>query len=83
MLIHRIAEQVKVRGNGYAPDIWHEWAKSRWIGCKDLTLPDGRTITVPKSSANLDVSEFNEYMTAVEVWAGEQGVYLDALEGMV
>jgi hypothetical protein len=34
-------------------------------------------LTEPNSSAEEDTPEFSDYMTAVEAWAAERGVFLD------
>lgn len=73
---------MRPQGRTFSADQWHVYAKSRWIGCEDVTLPNGKTLAIPKSSAALDTAEFADYMTAVEAWAAEHGVYLDSYEGM-
>ena len=42
-----------------------------------LKLPNGKTLLIPHSTADLDVGEFSEYLSAVEAWANERGVYLE------
>lgn len=70
-----------MKGQTFSAETWHQYAKSKWIGCDDMKLPNGKTLTVPKSSADLDTAAFGDYMTAVESWAAELGVYLDDMEG--
>lgn len=70
-----------MQGKTFSPETWHEWAKSKWIGRDDVTLPSGKVIPMIRSSAELDVAAFADYMTAVESWAAEHGVYLDGMEG--
>lgn len=79
-LLHVMAEQIKPAGVRYSADQWHLYAKSRWIGCDDMTLPNHKTIPVPRSSADLDTTEFNDYMTAVEAFANERGCFLEDAE---
>lgn len=74
--MHLIAENVKPEGKSYAPETWHTWAKSRFLGCDDFVLPNGKTLTIPKSSADLDTAAFADFQTQVEAWAAERGVYL-------
>jgi hypothetical protein len=81
LLLHAIADKVKPGGISYSPETWHTYCKSRWIGCDDTLMPNGKTLSIPKSSANLDVTEFNDYMAKVEAWAMERGVWLDEIEG--
>lgn len=77
LLLHVIADKLKPQGNAYSADTWHEYMKSRFLGCEEFALPNGKTLQIPRSSAALDVGEFNDYMTAVEAWADEHDVYLD------
>jgi hypothetical protein len=72
-----MSEKLKPAGEHYSPETWHQWAKSRFLGCDEFSLPNGKTLTIPKSSANLDVAEFNEFMEEVEAWAAERDVYLE------
>ncbi len=81
LLLFRISERLPVQGQTYSAEQFHLYFKSRFIGCDDVKLPNGKVITIPKSSADLDVAEFNEYMEKVEAWAAEHNVYLDEMEG--
>jgi hypothetical protein len=78
-LLHRIAERLKPNGQAYSADTWHVYCKSKWLGCDDVTLPNKKTLAIPRSSAALDVAEFADYMGQVEAWAADKGVYLDEL----
>ena len=42
----------------------------------DITLPNGKTLSEPVSTSELDTISFNDYMTQVEVWAADHNVYL-------
>ena len=44
---------------------------------QEFELPSGQTMIRANSSAKLDTSEFGDYMTQVEAWAAENGVWLD------
>jgi NinB protein len=76
-LLHVLAEKLPVRGTTYSAEQWHLWARSKWLGCADYTLPSGKTLVIPRSTATLDVAEFSDYMTALEAWANEHDVYLE------
>ncbi len=76
LLLHELAERLPVRGQSFSAEVWHRWAKSKWLGCVDYVLPSGKTYTEINSSAGLDVDEFNDYMTKVEAWAAERDIYL-------
>lgn len=79
LLLHLIAESIKPAGQSYSAEQWHLYAKSKWIGCDDVRLPNGKVVTIPRSSAELDTGEFNDYMTQLEAWAADRGVYLEDL----
>jgi hypothetical protein len=76
-LLHVMAEKLKPLDHSYSADSWHTWAKSKWLGCDDVKLPSGKVLVIPRSTADLDTAAFNDYMTAVEVWANEKGAYLE------
>lgn len=76
-LLHSIAEKVRPGGNVFSADQWHCYAKSRWLGCDDVPLPNGKVLTIPKSTAGLDVAEFGEYFEKVQAWAAERDVWLE------
>jgi hypothetical protein len=75
-----MAEGIHPRGQTFSAETWHLWCKSKWLGCTDHILPNGKTMTIARSTAELDVPEFDAYMTAVEAWANERGVFLEDAE---
>lgn len=79
-LLHAMAEKLRPNGQTFTADTWHLWAKSKWLGCVDHILPNRKTVTIPNSTANLDVVEFSDYMTQVEAFANERGVFLEDME---
>ena len=79
MIIHLIADKVKPAGAEYSPETWHSYFKLRLLGGDDVKLPNGKTLVLPKSSAELDTHEFHEYAEKVEAWAAERDVFLDEL----
>jgi len=74
-LVHAISEK-PVQGVQYSADTWHLYLKQRFLGAIDIQLPNGKTITIPQTTTSLDTMDFNDYMTKVEVWASEHGIYL-------
>lgn len=64
----------------HSAESYHLYYKSRFLGAHDVKLPNGRTLLVVESSADLDTQEFNDYMTKVEADANERGVFLEDLE---
>lgn len=77
LLYHAIAERLKPQGVSYSAETWHTYFKSHFLGCDEFQLPNGKTIQIPRSTANLDRAEFADFMTQVETWAGERDVWLD------
>ncbi len=77
LLIHAIAEKVKPNGQEFGPETWHTWAKSKFLGCEEFRLPNGKTLLIPKSTTDLEVPEFADYMTQLEAWANEHKVWLE------
>ena len=80
VLLHQVAEKVKPGQMTYSADQWHQYFKSRFLGCDDVKLPNGKVLVMPRSSADLDVADFGDYMDKVQAWAAERDVYLDSLE---
>lgn len=77
-LYHRMAER-EWNGQRYSAESFHKYYASRFLGCDDIPMPNGKTATIPRSTANLDVAEFGAYFDAVQADAAERGVYLDEL----
>lgn len=77
LLLHRIAEHLKPEGQSYSAESYHLYFKSRYLGCEDMKLPNGKVLTIPNPSSELDVPEFNDFMTQVEAWAAERDIYLE------
>ena len=76
-LLHLLSEKLKVKGETYSPETWHTYLKSRFLGCEEFTLPNGKVLQIPHSTAGLDVGQFADYMTQCEVFANEHGVYFE------
>ena len=75
-LYHKMAER-KWAGQEYSAESFHKYYASKFLGCDDLTLPNGKTLSLPRSTASLDVAEFSDYFDKVQADAAERGVYLD------
>lgn len=80
-LLHALSEKIRPAHNVYSADSWHLYCKSRFLGCDDHALPGGKSMTIPRSTAGLDVAEFSDYLSRVEAWANEHGVFLEDMEG--
>lgn len=72
-----MADGLAPGGKQYGAEAFHLYYKARFLGADDVELPNGRTLTIPKSTANLDVDEFNAYLGKVEADAAERGIFLD------
>lgn len=73
----QIAEQATVNGKQFSSEVWHEFAKRKFIGVEEL--PNGEVIG--KSSAKLTTAEFSEFCSQVEAYAAsELGVTFYDLE---
>jgi hypothetical protein len=76
VLLTEISEQMKLQGaNDYAPDVWHEYFKTLFLG-KEIVI-DQETRWVPARSSRLTTSEFANYAMRVEAWAAQHGIYLE------
>jgi len=77
-LFTEIAANVKAKDGLYHPAMWWKVCmKDRWLGYDEYQGADGKTVYVLKSTANLTVDELNEFMTKVEVFAAEKGVWVE------
>lgn len=81
-LIHLLAEKLRPNGQQFSAESFHLWAKSKYLGCTEHKLPNGKTLLVPNSTAELDVAEFSEYLDRVEAFAAERDVYLEDMESV-
>lgn len=72
-----MSDKLNPKGAPCSPKAYHLWFKRHLLGATDVRLPDGTIESVPNSTADLDVDEFNDYMARVEAMAAEKGVWLD------
>lgn len=68
-LLKHISDQAWVNGKQFDKDIWHEYMARKFGVLEELILPDGEIITRRKSTTQMTVSEFGEYMENVEAYA--------------
>jgi hypothetical protein len=66
-------------GQTYSADQFHLYYRSKYLGCDDVTIPGGKVMSIPRSTAALDVAEFSEYYGKVEADLAERDVYLHEL----
>ena len=55
-------------GEWHHPGVWHRYCATRFLGMEAGPFGTG----VPKSTSDLKVGEFGDYMTAIEAWACDQ-----------
>ena len=82
-LLSLIAEQLPVKGQGYTSQTWHHYLGQRYLGCHDVTLPNGKVLTMPISTSTLSVDEFAEYFDRCVAWASEHGIVLPDQDGSI
>ena len=76
-LLHEISEKVKPSGQAYSAEVWHTYWKQRLLGAEELRLPNGKTISITRSTTTLDKEEMTDYLTKIEQFAAERGVFTD------
>lgn len=77
-VLREIAGQAWVAGRQFDKDTWHEYLARRFGVCEDVTLPDGEIVQRRKSTAQMSVCEFADYMTQCEAYAAtELGVQFE------
>lgn len=72
-----IAEKLKVQGQTFSTQAWHSYFKQRFLGIEEIRMPNGRVVQEVRSTADLSVPAFGDYMTQVEAWAADHHVFLD------
>lgn len=74
-LYKNIAEQAWVNGQQFDADVWHEWYARKFGVLEEIVLPDGEIVTRRKSTRDMTVREFSEFMQRIEAdAASEHGV---------
>lgn len=71
-VLRPIAEQAYAAGRQFDKDTWHEFFARKFGVCEDMTLPDGEVIIRRKSTTEMSVHEFSEYITQVQVYAAQE-----------
>lgn len=69
-LLTAISQQAPAHMGGvyYSPHVWHKYCASRFLGVEPGPWGHG----VPKSTANLKVGEFCDYLAQIEAWAVDE-----------
>lgn len=78
-VLKTITEQAFVNGHQFQSDVWHEMFARKFGVCDEVTLPDGEIVVRRKSTTQMSVAEFSEFMNKVEAYAAQElGVTFDA-----
>jgi hypothetical protein len=64
----------QLMGQQYTQDIWHEWAKTRFLPSRVVELPGGQVKEIEPSTASLTVSEFSDLVEQLLQYALEKGL---------
>lgn len=80
LLLHTMAEKLRPGGQQYTAESYHVYYKGKFLGYDETKLPSGKVISIPRSTADLDVADFDTYMMRVEAEANERGVFLEDME---
>lgn len=72
-----MSSKLRPDGKVYSPEQYHLYCKTKFLGATEQSLPGGKTLVVPNSSADLDADEFANFLDQVEALAAEHDVYLD------
>lgn len=71
-LLEQIADQAWVEGRQYSKDVWHEFFAQEYAEKIEFSLPDGSLMTRRKSTTEMKVSEFSDYLQKVEAYAATE-----------
>jgi hypothetical protein len=69
VVLHQIAEHAEVEGKRYGKDVWHEFFVRQFSLCDEATLPDGEIVARRKSTTQMSVGSFSDYIDAVQAYA--------------
>lgn len=79
LLLHVISDKLRPQGVQHSADTWHYYFKTRFLGCDEIAMPNSKVLNIPRSTADLPADVFSDYVTKIEAWAAERGVFLDEL----
>mgnify|MGYP000858445640 FL=1 len=68
-VLETIAEQAWVDGRQFDKDVWHEYFARQFLPKTEMVMPYGEIITRRKSTTELTVSEFSDYLQRVQAEA--------------
>jgi hypothetical protein len=65
-LLAKMADGLAPSGQTYGPNAYHLYYRTRFLGADDVELPNGKPVTIPRSTADLDAEEFSKYLDQVQ-----------------
>ena len=68
----QIAAQAWVNGKQFNKEVWHEHFANMFLPKTETITPFGEVVSRRKSTTELTVSEFAEYVQCVEAWAASE-----------
>ncbi|HEX5362370.1 MAG TPA: recombination protein NinB [Fluviicoccus sp.] len=71
-LLEQIADQAWVEGRQYSKDVWHEYFAGLYAEKIEIPLPDGTIHIRRKSTTEMKVAEFSDYLQKVEAYAATE-----------
>jgi len=79
VVLTQIADNAWLNGRQYSKDVWHEYLAQSYLPKEEMVLPDGEIIQRRKSTTELTVAEFAEYIEKCRAYAAvELGIEFDA-----
>jgi hypothetical protein len=71
-LYKTISEQAWVDGKQFSKKVWHEYYAEKYGYSEEIMMPDGTLKTIRKSTSDMTVGEFADYMTHIEMDAASE-----------
>ena len=68
-VLETIAEQAWVDGRQFDKDVWHEYFSRQFLPKTEMVMPYGEIVLRRKSTTELTVSEFSDYLQRVQAEA--------------
>lgn len=81
-VIKQIAEQALINGQQYSQDAWHEYYADKFAPHMEISLPNGESRSIRKSTTKMTVKEFAEYTEQVTAHAASELGVIFYLEEM-
>lgn len=80
IVLRDISEQAWVEGRQFDKDTWHAYFAELYGEKVEITLPDGRVHVTRRSTSDMSVGDFSEYLAKVQAHAANEfGVTFDGV----